>query len=84
MVPMAGIGTMFSGFLVQHFRMTCRKTLQLCVAMVVLSLILSPMYLIYCDHDKLVGIETNYPDFEKWPKTRYVARKKGKMLEMSD
>uniref|UniRef100_A0A914VA58 Solute carrier organic anion transporter family member n=1 Tax=Plectus sambesii TaxID=2011161 RepID=A0A914VA58_9BILA len=65
MVPMAGIGTMFSGFLVQHFRLTCRKTLQLCVAMIVLTLIMSPMYLIYCDHDKLVGIETGYPDFEK-------------------
>ncbi|KAI1723390.1 organic anion transporter polypeptide (OATP) family domain-containing protein [Ditylenchus destructor] len=61
MVPMAGCGTMLAGFLIHHFRMSCVRTLQFCVVLVVCSLMLSPMYFIYCDHDQLVGIERHYP-----------------------
>lgn len=73
MVPMAGaivvpvffsfkgIGTMLSGFVVQYFRMSCLRTLKFCIALLICSTILSPMYFIYCDHDKLVGIERDYP-----------------------
>ncbi|VDM47791.1 unnamed protein product [Toxocara canis] len=60
MVPMAGMGTMFSGFVVQRFRLSCVKTLKFCIALLMCSLLLSPMYLIYCDHDQLAGIETHY------------------------
>uniref|UniRef100_A0A915AIU1 Solute carrier organic anion transporter family member n=2 Tax=Parascaris univalens TaxID=6257 RepID=A0A915AIU1_PARUN len=60
MVPMAGVGTMFSGFVVQRFRLSCVKTLKFCIALLMCSLLLSPMYLIYCDHDHLAGIETHY------------------------
>uniref|UniRef100_A0A1I7YCS9 Solute carrier organic anion transporter family member n=2 Tax=Steinernema glaseri TaxID=37863 RepID=A0A1I7YCS9_9BILA len=59
MVPMAGIGTMFSGFVVQHFR--CAKTIKFCIALLTVSLFLSPMYLIYCDHVELAGVESHYP-----------------------
>ncbi|CAD5233443.1 unnamed protein product [Bursaphelenchus xylophilus] len=61
MVPMAGIGTMFSGFIIHKFRMSCVRTLQFCVALLICALLLSPMYFIYCDHDHLVGIERHYP-----------------------
>lgn len=60
MVPMAGIGTMFSGFVVQRFRLSCMKTLKFCIGLLLCSLLLSPMYLIYCDHDPLAGIEEHY------------------------
>ncbi|EJD76399.1 organic anion transporter [Loa loa] len=60
MVPMAGIGTMFSGFIVQRFRLSCVKTLKFCIALLMCTLILSPMYLVYCDHDPLAGIEEHY------------------------
>ncbi|VDN60463.1 unnamed protein product [Dracunculus medinensis] len=60
MVPMAGIGTMFSGFVIQRFRLSCVKTLKFCIALLMCSLLLSPMYLIYCDHDTLAGIESYY------------------------
>ncbi|KAL3088825.1 hypothetical protein niasHS_009117 [Heterodera schachtii] len=61
MVPMAGFGTMFSGLIIHHFRLSCVRTLQYCIALVLCSLLLSPMYFIYCDHDQLVGIERHYP-----------------------
>ncbi|MCP9264893.1 Solute carrier organic anion transporter family member [Dirofilaria immitis] len=60
MVPMAGIGTMFSGFIIQRFRLSCVKTLKFCIALLMCTLILSPMYLVYCDHDPLAGIEEHY------------------------
>lgn len=60
MVPMAGIGTVFSGFIVQHFRLSCVKTLKFSIALLLCSLCLSPMYLVYCDHDHLAGVETYY------------------------
>ncbi|KAE9416030.1 hypothetical protein Angca_008559 [Angiostrongylus cantonensis] len=62
MVPMAGVGCMISGFIVQYFRLNCVTTLKLSVGLLFLSLILTPMYLIYCPHDPLVGVETTYPD----------------------
>ncbi|KAK6760121.1 hypothetical protein RB195_021581 [Necator americanus] len=62
MVPMAGIGCMISGFIVQYFRLNCVTTLKLSVGLLFFSLILTPMYLIYCPHDPLVGVETTYPD----------------------
>ncbi|MFH4976664.1 hypothetical protein AB6A40_003373 [Gnathostoma spinigerum] len=65
MVPMAGIGTMFSGFVVQRFRLSCVKTLKFCIALLMCSLLLSPMYLIYCDHVHLAGIETLYREDAK-------------------
>ncbi|KAI3421311.1 hypothetical protein GPALN_014930 [Globodera pallida] len=61
MVPMAGFGTMFSGLIIHRFRLSCVRTLQYCIALVLCSLLLSPMYFIYCDHDQLVGIERHYP-----------------------
>ncbi|VDN07111.1 unnamed protein product [Thelazia callipaeda] len=60
MVPMAGIGTMFSGFIVQRFRLSCVKTLKFCIMLLMCTLVLSPMYLVYCDHDPLAGIEEYY------------------------
>ncbi|KJH48792.1 sodium-independent organic anion transporter [Dictyocaulus viviparus] len=62
MVPMAGVGCMISGFIVQYFRLNCVTTLKLSVGLLFFSLILTPMYLIYCPHDPLVGVETTYPD----------------------
>ncbi|KAF8383700.1 hypothetical protein PRIPAC_72842 [Pristionchus pacificus] len=61
MVPMAGVGTMLSGFIVQHFRLSCVKTLKFSIGLLLMSLLLTPMYLIYCDHDPLVGMEKHYP-----------------------
>ncbi|CAJ0959416.1 unnamed protein product, partial [Mesorhabditis belari] len=61
MVPMAGVGTMLSGFIVQQFRLSCVKTLKFSIALLFFSLLLTPMYLIYCDHDPLVGVEEHYP-----------------------
>lgn len=61
MVPMAGMGTVFSGFIVQRFRLSCVKTLKFSITLFFFSLLLSPMYLVYCDHDQLAGIETHYP-----------------------
>ncbi|CAJ0583631.1 unnamed protein product, partial [Mesorhabditis spiculigera] len=61
MVPMAGIGTMVSGFIVQHFRLSCCQTIKFSICLLALSLLLTPMYLIYCDHDPLVGVEQHYP-----------------------
>ncbi|VDM74459.1 unnamed protein product [Strongylus vulgaris] len=62
MVPMAGVGCMISGFIVQYFRLNCVTTLKLAVGLLFFSLILTPMYLIYCPHDPLIGVETTYPD----------------------
>ncbi|VDO90583.1 unnamed protein product [Heligmosomoides polygyrus] len=62
MVPMAGVGCMISGFIVQHFRLNSVTTLKLAVGLLFFSLVLTPMYLIYCPHDPLVGVETTYPD----------------------
>ncbi|KAK6059975.1 sodium-independent organic anion transporter, partial [Cooperia oncophora] len=62
MVPMAGVGCMISGFIVQYFRLNCVTTLKLAVGLLFVSLVLTPMYLIYCPHDPLVGVETTYPD----------------------
>ncbi|KAI6231989.1 Solute carrier organic anion transporter family member [Aphelenchoides besseyi] len=61
MVPMAGFGTMLSGFVVQHFRLSSVKTVQFCIGLLICSLLLSPMYFVYCDHDLMVGIERHYP-----------------------
>uniref|UniRef100_A0A7E4UYT0 Solute carrier organic anion transporter family member n=1 Tax=Panagrellus redivivus TaxID=6233 RepID=A0A7E4UYT0_PANRE len=61
MVPMAGIGTMLSGFVIQRFRLSCVHTIKFCIALLVASLVFTPMYFVYCDHDPLVGIETDYP-----------------------
>lgn len=61
MVPMAGFGTMISGMIIHRFRLSCVRTLQYCIALVLCALLLSPMYFIYCDHDQLVGIERHYP-----------------------
>jgi hypothetical protein len=58
---MAGFGTMFSGLIINRFRLSCARTLQYCIVLVLCSLLLSPMYFIYCDHDQLVGIERHYP-----------------------
>ncbi|KAK6009011.1 sodium-independent organic anion transporter [Ostertagia ostertagi] len=66
MVPMAGIGCMISGFIVQYFRLNCVTTLKLAVGLLFVSLVLTPMYLIYCPHDPLVGVETTYPDRSVW------------------
>jgi organic anion transporter 4A len=60
MVPMAGIGTMFSGLVIQKFRLSCARTIKFCILLLIASLLFTPMYFIYCDHDELVGIETNY------------------------
>lgn len=70
MVPMAGMGTMASGFLVKYFAMSCEKTMKFSIMFLIMSLILSPMYLIYCDHSPVVGVETSYPP----PDARFVGR----------
>jgi len=62
MVPMAGIGTMMSGYVIQKFRLSCSRTIKFCIMLLVASLLFTPMYFIYCDHDELVGIETDYPE----------------------
>ncbi|VDO35279.1 unnamed protein product, partial [Haemonchus placei] len=67
MVPMAGIGCMISGFIVQYFRLNCVTTLKLAVGLLFVSLVLTPMYLIYCPHDPLVDGHIsmgNYSDVE--------------------
>ena len=56
-----GLGTIFSGIIIHKYRMSPQRTLQYCIALVLCSLLLSPMYLIYCDHDRLVGLERHYP-----------------------
>lgn len=60
MVPMAGVGTVFSGFIVQRFRLSCVSTLKFCIALLMCTLLLSPMYLVYCHHDPLAGVEVFY------------------------
>uniref|UniRef100_A0A1I7XVA3 Solute carrier organic anion transporter family member n=1 Tax=Heterorhabditis bacteriophora TaxID=37862 RepID=A0A1I7XVA3_HETBA len=62
MVPMAGLGCMLSGYIVQYFRLNCVKKLKLAVSLLFVSLLLTPMYLIYCPHDPLVGVDSSYPD----------------------
>ncbi|CAI4224078.1 unnamed protein product [Auanema sp. JU1783] len=62
MVPMAGVGCMLSGYIVQYFRLNCVKTLKLAIGLLFISLMLTPMYLIYCPHDSLVGVQTDYPE----------------------
>lgn len=62
MVPMAGIGTMMSGYVIQKFRLSCVRTIQFCIMLIFLSFCITPMYFIYCDHDPLVGIEAKYLD----------------------
>ena len=59
-VPMAGLGTMLSGYVIQRFRLSCARTIKFCILLLIASLLFTPMYFIYCDHDQLVGIETNY------------------------
>ena len=64
MVPMAGIGCICSGVIIQKFSLNCVKTLKLAIGLLLISLILTPMYLIYCPHDPLVGVDSSYPDQE--------------------
>uniref|UniRef100_A0AC34RHL5 Solute carrier organic anion transporter family member n=1 Tax=Panagrolaimus sp. JU765 TaxID=591449 RepID=A0AC34RHL5_9BILA len=68
MVPMAGIGTVMSGYVIQRFRLSCARTIKFCILLLVASLFFTPMYFIYCDHDKMVGIETDYPSDEPFYK----------------
>uniref|UniRef100_A0A0K0FEW5 Solute carrier organic anion transporter family member n=1 Tax=Strongyloides venezuelensis TaxID=75913 RepID=A0A0K0FEW5_STRVS len=62
MVPMAGIGTMASGYIIQHYKFNCVKSLKFCIALLLASLLLTPMFFIYCDHDQLTGVERPYMD----------------------
>uniref|UniRef100_A0A0N4ZTM8 Solute carrier organic anion transporter family member n=1 Tax=Parastrongyloides trichosuri TaxID=131310 RepID=A0A0N4ZTM8_PARTI len=62
MVPMAGIGTMASGYIIQRFKFNCVKSLKFCIALLLASLLLTPMFFIYCDHDQLTGVERPYMD----------------------
>lgn len=52
---------LLSRYVIKRFRLTCPSTLKFCIAMVVFALVLSPMFLVYCDHSPLVGVETLYP-----------------------
>ncbi len=52
---------MASGYIVKRFRLNCQNTLKMCIVMVVFCLVLTPMFLVYCDHSPLVGLETSYP-----------------------
>uniref|UniRef100_A0AC35TXY8 Solute carrier organic anion transporter family member n=1 Tax=Rhabditophanes sp. KR3021 TaxID=114890 RepID=A0AC35TXY8_9BILA len=61
MVPMAGLGTLASGYILQKYRFNCVKSLRFCIALLIFSLCLSPMFFIYCDHDNLAGVEVPYP-----------------------
>ncbi|CAB3400992.1 unnamed protein product [Caenorhabditis bovis] len=67
MVPMAGFGCMVTGYIVNYFRLNSVKMLKFAIALLLLSLMLTPMYLIYCPHDPLVGVDYNYPDMENDP-----------------
>ncbi|PAV55622.1 hypothetical protein WR25_09946 [Diploscapter pachys] len=62
MVPMAGLGCMLSGYIVQYFRLNCVKMLRLAISLLFASLLLTPMYRIYCPHDRLIGVDSLYPD----------------------
>ncbi|CAO4384955.1 unnamed protein product [Caenorhabditis nigoni] len=62
MVPMAGMGCMVTGGIVNHFRLNSSKMLKFAIGLIFLSLLFSPMYLIYCPHAPLVGVDSEYPD----------------------
>jgi sodium-independent organic anion transporter len=62
MVPVAGLGTMSSGYIIKRFRLSCPATLKFSIAMVIFALVLSPMFLVYCSHSPLIGVETRYPN----------------------
>lgn len=62
MIPFAGLGTLVSGYAVKKFKLTCTKTLKYCICMAVLSSLLSPMFLVYCEPARLAGIEAHYPN----------------------
>ncbi|CAD6187233.1 unnamed protein product [Caenorhabditis auriculariae] len=61
MVPMAGCGCMFAGYVVNKFKLNCVKMLRFAIGLLVLSLLLTPMYMIYCPHDSLIGVDSEYP-----------------------
>uniref|UniRef100_A0A8R1DZ66 Solute carrier organic anion transporter family member n=1 Tax=Caenorhabditis japonica TaxID=281687 RepID=A0A8R1DZ66_CAEJA len=64
MVPMAGMGCMITGGIVNHFRLNSSKMLKFAIGLIFLSLLFSPMYLIYCPHAPMVGVDSEYPDSE--------------------
>ncbi|KRY89697.1 Solute carrier organic anion transporter family member 4A1 [Trichinella pseudospiralis] len=61
MVPFAGAGTLFSGYVVKQFRLTRDKTLKYCILMELSGLILSPMFFVYCEPTKFMNIQASYP-----------------------
>ncbi|VDO97030.1 unnamed protein product [Soboliphyme baturini] len=62
LVPFAGLGTMTSGYIVKRLRMSCRCTLKFCIIMAVGSLLLSPMFFVYCKPALLIGVQSDYPN----------------------
>ncbi|CAI5456009.1 unnamed protein product [Caenorhabditis angaria] len=62
MVPMAGFGCMVTGYIVNYFRFNSLKMLKFAIGLLLLSLSFTPMYLIYCPHHPLIGVDSPYPN----------------------
>uniref|UniRef100_A0A5S6R1R0 Solute carrier organic anion transporter family member n=1 Tax=Trichuris muris TaxID=70415 RepID=A0A5S6R1R0_TRIMR len=66
MVPFAGVGTLFSGYVVKRFHMSRSATLKFCVFMELCSFVLSPMFVFYCDPAKFVNLQTQDLQLAEW------------------
>ncbi|CDW52093.1 sodium independent organic anion transporter [Trichuris trichiura] len=67
MVPSAGVGTLFSGYIVKRFHLSRSATLKFCVFMELCSFILSPMFVFYCDPADFVNLQGNDLQLAEWP-----------------
>lgn len=61
MVPVAGFGTLMSGYIVKRFELNVQRTMKFCISVCLFSLVLTPMFLVYCEPMQLVGVQTHYP-----------------------
>ncbi|KAK3587808.1 hypothetical protein CHS0354_042772 [Potamilus streckersoni] len=62
----SGGGMLLGGYLVKRFQLKCRGIMRLCSGSMLVSLLLSPTFLIYCPSPSIPGISAFYPGQESY------------------
>lgn len=72
MVPSAGMGVLISGYVIRAWNFNCSNTMKYTIAMSIVTICLSPSFLIYCMAPKIVGVNSFYPDIVRSGKVQSV------------
>ncbi|KAL3872708.1 hypothetical protein ACJMK2_035914 [Sinanodonta woodiana] len=57
----SGGGMLLGGYLVKRFQLKCLGIMRLCSGFMMVSLLLSPAFLVYCPSPSIYGVSTLYP-----------------------